>query len=272
MRVLPELPEMENYKHLLMEKISGKKITEVIVTREKTINMSVDEFINEVEGRTIIKIERRAKHLVFQLDSGKGLLLHLMLGGLMYVGTLSDSPDRTKQVTLSFGETQLFFIGLRLGYLHLLSKEELEKQFRDLGPEPLDASFTLEEFNSVMGKRGGVIKTTLVNQKVMSGIGDLSSDEICFVAQLLPKRQMNELNNQEKTMLYTSIQSVLRRGISLGGYIDLPVYKGDILTGSYNDNCYVYDREGEPCPRCSAPIIKDVISSRKTFFCQQCEN
>lgn len=272
MNDLPELPEMENYKQLLTKKITGKKITQVTVTREKTVNMPVDKFINEVEGRTIIAIDRRAKHLVFKLDSGKGLLLHLMLGGLMYVGKFDDSPDRTKQVTLSFGEIQLFFIGLRLGYLHLLSNEELEKQFEDLGPEPLDPSFTFQQFLTVMEKRRGVIKTTLVNQKIVSGIGNLYSDEICYVAQLQPKRQMNELNSQEKTRLYTSILSTLKRGISLGGYMDLPVFKEDKLTGTYNDNCYVYDREGNPCPRCQTPIIKDVISSRKTFYCKQCQH
>lgn len=270
--MLPELPEMENYRRLLSEKVIGKEVTQVIVTREKTINLSVEKLTKELVGHTIISIERRAKHLVFQLDSGKGLLVHLMLGGLMYVGNENDSPDRTKQVTLSFGDTQLYFIGLRLGYLHLLSKEELENEFKDLGPEPLDPSFTIEQYMSVMEKRRGVIKTTLVNQKIVSGIGNLYSDEICFVAQLLPKRQMNELSEQELTMLYTSIQSVLKRGISLGGYMDVPVYKGDDLTGNYNDHCYVYDREGEPCPRCKAPIIKDVISSRKVFYCQSCQH
>ena len=268
---LPELPEMEHYKRLLSEKLKGKKITQVTITREKTINLSVEEFKNEVEGRAITAIERRAKHLVFHLDSGKGLLLHLMLGGLMYVGREKDSPNRTKQVTLSFGEIQLFFIGLRLGYLHLLTEEELEEQLKDLGPEPLDPSYTLDEFQKSMSKRRGVLKTTLVNQKVLSGIGNLYSDEICFAAQLLPKRQMNELNPEETTMLYTSIQSVLKRGLTLGGYMDVPVYKEDRLTGGYNDNCYVYDREGEPCPRCQAPIIKEMISSRKTFYCLQCQ-
>ncbi len=226
---LPELPEMENYRRLLNEKLNGKRITQITITREKTINTSVEEFTNAVEGRTVVAIERRAKHLVFHLDSGKGLLLHLMLGGLVYLGNVNDSPERTKQVTLSFGETQLFFIGLRLGYLHLLSKEELEEQFRDLGPEPLAPSFTVNEYHTIMAKRRGVIKTTLVNQKIVSGIGNLYSDEICFTAQLLPNRPMNELTKEEKTMLYTSIQSVLKRGISLGGYIDLPVYKGDVL-------------------------------------------
>ncbi|ARK28929.1 Fpg/Nei family DNA glycosylase [Halalkalibacter krulwichiae] len=268
---MPELPEMENYKRLLTERLVGKTIKGVNITRGKTVNLPIEPFINEVQGRKIVMIDRRAKYLIFKLDSGKNLLLHLMLGGLMYVGNENDSPDRTKQVTLDFGGVQLFFIGLRLGFLHVLTSHKLDEQFNELGPEPLDPQFTLVAFNELMEKRRGLIKTTLVNQKIISGIGNLYSDEICFIAELLPTRTMNELSDQERSKLYTSMQTVLKRGLSLGGYIDLPVFQGDTLTGSYNDHCYVYDREGEPCPRCQHLIIKDEVSSRKTFFCKMCQ-
>lgn len=268
---MPELPEMENYKRLLSERMVGKTVSHVTITREKTINHSIEKFRHEVQGCSIIAIERLAKHLIFKLSSGKNLLLHLMLGGLLYLGNHEDQPNRTKQVTLSFGDMQLFFIGLRLGYLHLLTTEQLQEKLSELGPEPLSPSFTLKKWNELMEKRRGVLKTTLVNQKFLSGIGNLYSDEICFDAQVLPKRQMNELNQQEKNALFHSIQSVLKRGISLGGYMDMPVYCNDQLTGQYNDNCYVYEREGEPCQRCGSTIIKDEISSRKSFYCQQCQ-
>ncbi|MDT8860876.1 bifunctional DNA-formamidopyrimidine glycosylase/DNA-(apurinic or apyrimidinic site) lyase [Alkalihalobacillus sp. MEB130] len=268
---MPELPEMETYKRLLSERVIGKNITAVEVTREKTVNVPVDQFIKEVQGCSITAIERRAKFLVFKLNSGKRLLVHLMLGGVMYVASEDDDIDRTKQVTLSFGGTRLFFIGLRLGYLHLLTDGQLEETFEDLGPEPTDPSFTVNRFLSLMEKKRGALKTTLVNQKFLAGIGNLYSDEICFHAKLLPKRQSNDLSEQEKTTLYNSIQTVLARGIQLGGYMDVPVYKGDQLTGSYNHHCFVYDLEGQPCQRCGQPIIKDEISSRKTFYCNGCQ-
>ncbi|KKI89010.1 formamidopyrimidine-DNA glycosylase [Bacillus sp. SA1-12] len=268
---MPELPEMETYRRILSEKIAGKRIHAVTVTREKSINVPVEEFIKEVQGRTIISIERRAKHLIFKLDSGKNLLLHLMLGGLMYVGTAENDLDRTKQVTLSFDHLLLFFIGLRLGYLHLLTNERIQEELIDLGLEPLSPEFTLDRFIELIEKRRGVLKTALVNQKFLSGIGNLYSDEICFEAGLLPTRQANELNQEETTALYQAIQTILKRGIELGGYMDVPIYNGDQLTGRYRDHCYVYDREGESCKRCGAVIIRDEISSRKSFYCSQCQ-
>lgn len=271
MKNVPELPEMENYRRILSERIVGQEIQNVQITREKSINVSVDEFINEVKGRTITAIDRRAKHLIFRLDSGRILLLHLMLGGLMYLGDEENDIDRTKQVTLSFANQYLYFIGLRLGYLHLLLPSELEEELSDLGPEPLSPEFSLTLFNELIERRRGALKTTLVNQKFLSGIGNLYSDEICYAAGLLPMRKADELKTEEKASLFHSIQQVLERGISLGGYMDVPVYKGDPLTGNYYDNCYVYDREGEPCNRCGSTIIKTEISSRKSFYCERCQ-
>lgn len=268
---MPELPEMENYKRIFEQRLVGKTIQAVEVTREKSINKPVNTFVHEVNGKKLLAVERRAKHLIFKLESGANLLLHLMLGGLMYIGNDQDNPDRTKQVTISFGEDQLFFIGLRLGYLHLHSSEELEKELSDLGPEPLDSSFTLELFDEKIQKKRGVLKTTLVNQSFIAGIGNLYSDEICFEAKLLPTRKGNELSKQERASLYHAIQTILNRGLKFGGYIEMPVFKSDDQTGNYDKNCYVYNREGEACPRCHTPIIREEISSRKSFFCPNCQ-
>ncbi|MCV9886155.1 DNA-formamidopyrimidine glycosylase [Metabacillus halosaccharovorans] len=268
---MPELPEMENYKRIFEKKLVGKTIQSVEVTREKSINKAVPAFIDEVKGRKLVAIERRAKHLVFKLDSGGHLLLHLMLGGLMYIGNEHDSPDRTKQVTLTFDDCQLFFIGLRLGYLHLLTCQEVEQEFLDLGPEPLDPGFQLSKFDERLKKKRGTLKSTLVNQKFIAGIGNHYSDEICFEAKLLPMRIGDELSSRERASLFHAIQTILNRGLTYGGYIEMPVCKGDELTGKYNEYCYVYDREGEPCPRCKTTIIREEISSKKSFFCPQCQ-
>jgi len=268
---MPELPEMENYRRIFENKLVGKTIQLVEVTREKSINKQIPVFIDEVKGRRLVAVERRAKHLVFKLDSGGNLLLHLMLGGLMYIGNEHDSPDRTKQVTLTFEDCQLFFIGLRLGYLHLLTDHEVKQELLDLGPEPLGSEFQLQPFDEQLKKKRGALKTTLVNQKFIAGIGNLYSDEICFEARLLPTRKGNELSSQERASLFHAIQTILNRGIKYGGYIEMPVCKEDELTGKYNDHRLIYNREGEPCPRCKSTIVKDEISSKKSFFCSQCQ-
>jgi formamidopyrimidine-DNA glycosylase len=269
---MPELPEMENYRRLLSEQVQHKTITDIKVNREKSINVSIPEFQQNVVGQTIVKIVRRGKHLLFGLENGFNLLLHLMLGGTMYIGSELDQPKRTKQVIFDFHNSELFFIGLRLGYLHLLTKEQVEAAFKDLGPEPLDSSFTFDLFKQLVGKKKGKLKPTLVDQQFLAGIGNCYSDEICYHAQLLPMRKWNELNEEELQNLFSSIKFVLNRALELGGYMEMPLYKLDQLTGGYNDHCFVYDREGETCNRCGQLIVKVVLSSRKCFYCPGCQH
>ncbi|WP_442593907.1 Fpg/Nei family DNA glycosylase [Neobacillus sp. D3-1R] len=269
---MPELPEMENYKFILSQKIIGKTITSVQVNREKSINVSPEIFLNQVQGQKIINVERRAKHLIFYLENGNILLLHLMLGGWMFYGTQEDKPKRTVQIQFTFGQEHLYFIGLRLGYLHLYNSRDLvEKELSDLGPEPLDLAFTLKSFEALVVNRRGRLKTKLVDQQWIAGIGNCYSDEICFHAGVLPTRGIENLNSNEVNTLYHSIQYVLRDATKHGGYMENPLYKGDTLTGGYNNLCKVYDCEGQDCPRCGHKILKGSISSRKTFYCSNCQ-
>lgn len=106
-------------------------------------------------GTTVVYLERRGKHLIFHLNTGGRLVLHLMLGGLLYLGTEEQRPDRTVQIELDFSGLKLYFIGLRLGYLHLLTAKETEEALSDLGPDPLDRRMTLEKFTArLKGRRG----------------------------------------------------------------------------------------------------------------------
>ncbi len=270
--LMPELPEMETCRQLLGRQLTGLVITEAEINREKSINVPPAEFIRQVQNSTITSIDRRAKHLIFRLSSGKNLLLHLMLGGWMYLGNDEDNPDRTKQVILSFGSRKLYFIGLRLGYLHLLTVQELEKEFEELGPEPLDPGFTAASFAQLLEKKRGMLKTSLVNQHFIAGIGNCYSDEICHQAGLLPMRKIEELSEMEKSRLYPAMKTVFANAIQSGGYMDEPLFKGDLITGGYNERCMVYDREGESCLRCGSQTVKEEISSRKTFYCPGCQS
>lgn len=269
---MPELPEMETYKKLLNKKVTGKTITNIEINREKSINISSLEFIQEIKNTQIIKIDRRAKHLIFKLDSGKNLLLHLMLGGWMYIGNENDNPNRTKQVILSFGDMKLYFIGLRLGYIHLLDEESLKQDLSELGPEPLEPTFTFQHFQDTFKSKRGKLKMALINQKILSGIGNCYSDEICFEAKIKPTVTIDSLEKDNLYSVYNSIHTVLESAISLGGYMDNPLFIEDQLTGGYNEHCLVYDREGEKCRRCGSTIIKIEVSSRKCFYCPDCQH
>ncbi|MFM1655348.1 bifunctional DNA-formamidopyrimidine glycosylase/DNA-(apurinic or apyrimidinic site) lyase [Brevibacillus sp. B_LB10_24] len=269
---MPELPEMENYRKLLSQQLAGRTITNAAIHRVKSINTSVEQFREEVIGSRLAQINRRAKYLLFSLDSGKVLLLHLMLGGWMYCGTDRDKPERTTQVELSFGEKTLYFIGLRLGYLHLLTPQEAVAALAGLGPEPLDEDFTEAIFIDRFRGKGGRLKTALIDQKQIAGIGNCYSDEICFAAGIKPTRSCRELTEGEWSKLYRSTRRVLTEAIARGGYMESPLYAGDTLTGGFDELCKVYDRSGEPCYRCGGPIVRTVISGRKTFYCERCQS
>jgi len=264
---MPELPEMETYRSLLQPLISGQMIAGAMINREKSINVPADQFMQHVLNQKIIDIKRRAKYLVFQLQDGSCLLLHLMLGGKMFYGKEEDKPDRTVQVQVSFGDYHLYFIGLRLGYLHLLTPDQIREEFKDLGPEPFQLS--QEDFLALVKDRRGGLKSMLLNQEVIAGIGNRYSDEILWHAQLLPERKVNDLDDNQLTRLYQSVKHILMLAIQQGGYMD-PLYKGDGRTGQYEMN--VHGRKGEPCPRCGTPIAEEEISSRKTCLCTNCQH
>lgn len=268
---MPELPEMENYKLLLTKRVLGKPISGVEVEREKSINVTVEAFQKQLTGASILSIERRAKHVLFHLSTSKVLVLHLMLGGMMFYGTSGQKPERTVQITLSWNDQHLYFIGLRLGYLHLHAVDEVESLLSKLGPEPLDSAFSEEKFIQLMHVKKGTLKSTLVDQSVLSGIGNCYSDEICFKAGLLPERHCNQLHNDELKRLFVAIHDVLREAIQFGGYMEMPLFVGDSLTGGFDPRCRVYDREGEPCVNCGNPLVRKDVSSKKSFCCLRCQ-
>jgi formamidopyrimidine-DNA glycosylase len=269
---MPELPEMETYRQQLSRLIQNSPITGAEVTRPKSLNVDPELFIRKLTGNRIVRIERRAKHLLFLLGSGEVLLLHLMLGGWMFYGTEEEKPDRTSQVVIHFGLQHLYFIGLRLGYLHMHAIPDAEKVLSKLGPEPLEPSFTFARFQSLLKGKNGNLKMTLVDQSFLSGIGNCYSDEICFMAGILPLRKLPSLTSEEQNQLFSSMRTVLLEAIQYGGYIDEPLFVGDRLTGQFDAKCRVYDREGEPCLRCGHPLMKTEVSSRKCFYCANCQS
>jgi formamidopyrimidine-DNA glycosylase len=268
---MPELPEMEHYRRMLDVRINNKRITDVRIERERSLNMSTTEFTNRVLGQQVISVIRQAKMLLFTLESKETLLLHLMLGGWMFYGQDHEKPERTIQVQLTFGEQQLYFIGLRLGYLHLFTPAQLSERLSELGPDPFEPELSLSAFKLLLERGGGTLKKQLTDQSIISGIGNCYSDEICYNAGILPSRIPSSLSYEEWSSLYDSMLSTLMEALRAGGYMDQAFYSGDSLTGEYNNRCKVYDREDEHCNRCGQIIVRNIISNKKSFCCPGCQ-
>lgn len=268
---MPEWPEMEHYRKILEVRINNKQITAVHIERERSLNMSTTEFTNRVLGQHIIAVKRRAKMLLFTLESNEVLLLHLMLGGWMFYGQEHEKPERTIQVQLSFSGQQLYFIGLRLGYLYLFTPSQLSEHLSELGPDPFDPSLSSSAFKLLLERGRGTLKKQLTDQSLIAGIGNCYSDEICHTAGLLPSRSPSSLSNEEWSSLYNSMHTTLMEAVQAGGYMDQAFFTGDTWTGEYNNRCKVYDREGEHCNRCGQIIVRSNVSNKKSFCCPQCQ-
>ncbi|NMO95963.1 DNA-formamidopyrimidine glycosylase [Paenibacillus lemnae] len=269
---MPELPEMENYRRLLTNHITNIPIRQITVNREKSINIPADEFSNTLIGAKIIFVERRGKYLIFHMNDGRRLLLHLMLGGLLYMTFDNEArPSRSTQIEIHFGDRVLYFIGLRLGYLHLLTAKETDQALSRLGPDMMGRRMNKDVFIHRAAERRSTLKSMLVNQQAISGIGNCYADEIAFHAGIHPAVKVQQLPSSSLEKLYNSALLVLNDAIEHGGYMELPFSENDDLTGNYNEKCKVYDREGQPCVTCGNPINKLELSGRKVFLCPVCQ-
>ncbi|RKP56922.1 bifunctional DNA-formamidopyrimidine glycosylase/DNA-(apurinic or apyrimidinic site) lyase [Cohnella endophytica] len=269
---MPELPEMEHYRSRLSHLLCGQQVTGVVVNREGTINEPAEVFKASLLGRVILFVERRGKHLLFHLDDGYRLHLHLMLGGWMSYGEQAPKKLSQYQVILSFGNgVSLYFGGLRLGYLHRITAKAAIEELKELGPDALDPRLTLEAFRKRLAGKKGKLKTTLTDQRFVSGIGNCYSDEIAFDANVFPAAAVSGLKDEEIERIYHSIRNVLTAAIEAGGYMEQPFTSDDTVTGGFNDLCQVYDRGDEPCRVCGTTIQHETITGRKMFYCPTCQ-
>jgi len=265
---MPELPEVETIKRDLQKIILGKKITEVCVHNPAVIRQpSAAEFVKSLEGVTIKNILRRAKLLIFELSNGKFLTIHLrMTGQLVFPG-----GGKKSRVVFHFsGGSAMDFNDQRLfGELRLVSDWKKLKFVQGLGPEPFD--LTLADFKVMFAKKKTKVKSLLMDQGFISGIGNLYAAEILFRAKINPERSSQNLTESEKESLYKEIKQVLNSAIKHGGssiddYVRLSGESGD-----YRRFHQVYGREGKPCFVCKSPIKKIVQGGRGTYFCPRCQ-
>lgn len=260
-----ELPELDVYRTLLAEQFAGAQITGIEVSNIKVLQAGEEQLQRDVVGKIIWFVERRGKHLLFHLDNGKRLLLTLSQGSYLYNGSEEDQPDRAAQVKIRFGERVLYLVGLRTNELQLLSVKEVIDQLKNIGPDPFEKRLTLEHFMERFAKKRSSIKTALMDQNVISGIGTVYSDEICYAAGLRPDAKIPVIEQETWERLYESMHCVLKEAISHGGAGEQPFAADDTFTGGYSNHFQVYNREGQISSRSGELIEKIDVSGRKAF-------
>jgi len=273
---MPELPEVETIKREL-NVIIGKKITDVIVNNAKVIKEPKKEkFIKDLRNVKIKQIIRKGKLLIFELSSGKSLTVHLkMTGQLIYPShqKLGGGVNLGKIARVSFkfsDNTLLDFNDRRLfGELKIVDDWRKLKFIRELGPEPFDID--AKKFKQMLGNRKTKIKVLLMDQKFISGIGNLYANEALFRAKIHPQRPANSLSDKEKDLLLketknTLLEAIRYKGSSVDQYVQLSGKPGE-----YARYHQVYDREGEKCFKCKGKIKRISLGGRGTYFCPICQ-
>jgi len=265
---MPELPEVETIKRELDKTIINKKIVDVIVYNSKVIKEPKKEkFIKELKNVKIKKIIRKGKLLILELSSKKFLTIHLrMTGQIIFPGNAKKSRVSFK---LSNGKIIDFNDSRLLGELRLIDNWQDLKFIRELGPEPFEID--VKKFKELLGKRKTKIKVLIMDQKFISGVGNLYAAEALFRAKIDPRRPANKLSDKEKELLFREIKNVLTQAIKYGGSSVDSYVKVSGEKGTYAKFHQVYDRKGEKCYKCKGKIERISLGGRGTYFCPKCQ-
>ncbi|MCB9452681.1 MAG: bifunctional DNA-formamidopyrimidine glycosylase/DNA-(apurinic or apyrimidinic site) lyase [Anaerolineaceae bacterium] len=270
---MPELPEVETVVRGLREPLVGRTIGAVWVDRAKVIHRpSLEAFTARIQGQTVQAVHRRAKYIVCQLDHDL-LVVHLKMTGRLYVvpDAVENEADRWLRfrVQLDNGHQLRFSDSRRFGRVYLAG--DMMEIAPDLGPEPLEDEFTVEQFRERLAGRTRIIKALLLDQSFIAGVGNIYADEALHRAKIHPLRTADSLSETEIARLYAIVRTVLREGIEREGASVNWYRKPDGTTGKAQEHFYVYDREGQPCLTCGHPIEKIRVAQRGTHYCPQCQ-
>jgi len=273
---MPEMPEVETIRRSLIDKITGRRIVEVEFILSRLVKWpSAGEFQAVLTGKTFVDLTRRGKYLLFHMDHGQIMVVHMrMTGQLRYVtaGMLMDKFNRIL-FKLDNGDMLIYADKRTLGTLYLLAPEELWRisGLANMGPEPLSAEFSLKYLKELLEKRHGNIKAVLLNQKYIGGLGNIYVDESMSIAGIHPERMASSLSDGEIEKLFHAINKVIEDGIIHGGttFSDYRDSSGKI--GSHQHHLTVYGRKSAPCLICGTQIVWKSIAGRGTHFCPECQ-
>ena len=287
---MPELPEVETIRAGLAKLLPGRVIKDVWYDWDKSFPNAPADVARFLVGAKVEKVRRRAKVLIIELSGGWALIVHLkMTGQLVFVDKnqrfgaghpnddmLAELPVKSTHVIIDFKDgSKLFFNDQRkFGWMRLLPAIEIPEIdfFKKVGPEPLDDNFTVDLFiERLMRRKNSNIKSVLLDQTVVAGVGNIYADESLWGAKIHPTALTGEIPRTKLVALYNSLRDVLNLSIAKGGSTDKNYVDAEGKKGSYLAFANVFRREGQPCPRCGTTIIKTRVAGRGTHTCPTCQ-
>lgn len=273
---MPEMPEVETIRRTLDDRVRGHKITQVEMILPRLIKWpDAARFQAIITGKTIEKLSRRGKYLLFYLTDGLVMVVHLRMTGRLYYIYQGEKQEQYVRIVFTLdGGDQLVYADTRtLGTLYAMPSKELWRisGLTTMGPEPLSKDFTFSYLQGVLAKRKGKIKSLLLDQKTIGGLGNIYADESLAIAGIHPERNANNLTDWEINKLFQAINQVISAGIEDGGTTFRDYRDGAGHSGGHQHHLLVYGRKDKPCRCCGTPIVKSIVGGRGTHFCPNCQ-
>ena len=270
---MPELPEVETVRRTLKDLILGRTIINVDIRYKNIIEYpDVQEFKKNILNQTFNDIKRKGKWLMFELDDYY-LLSHLRMEGKYNLKDKDIPYDKHEHIifeldnnkTLRYKDTRKF------GKMHLLKKDEVydKKPLNEIGMEPFEADsiLVLEKYKN----KKLPIKTVLLDQSIITGIGNIYADEILFLSNINPLKKANELSKEEIDLIIENTKIILNKAILKGGTTIRSYESSEGVHGRFQQELLVHNKEGEKCPNCNEKIIKIKVGGRGTYYCPSCQ-
>jgi len=269
---MPELPEIANLARQMTKELKGKRIIDLDVTQPRCLNMPVKK-LRRIVSKSVEETTAKGKWLFTNLHPNDNLLLNLGMGGDVRYHRSNATLPKKHQFQLTFDdETKLTVAFSWFGYIHLASGKELlkHKMTNKLGISPIEKEFTVEKLVSLLSGRRGAIKSFLLNQKNVAGIGNVYVQDVLFRARLHPLRMIQTLSESEIQTLHRSIRETLNQSIRRGGL----KYERDLYGrhGRYGpEHFLVAYKTHEPCPTCKTAVVKIRTGSTASYVCPKCQ-
>lgn len=269
---MPELPEVETVKNTLKKNITNKKIININIFYANIIeNTDTETFKKSIINQTIIDIKRRGKWLIFELNDYY-LLSHLRMEGKYFIKNTNDLISKHEHISFILDDlSELRYQDTRkFGRMYLLEKKDLylKKPLKDIGLEPWDKKLTTSYLKEKLKHKKLPIKTVLLDQSIIAGIGNIYADEILFLCQISPLKISNSLNDLDLENIINNTQLILQKAINYGG-TTIRTYTASGVNGRFQQELLVHTKE--TCPNCLNKIVKIKCGGRGTYYCPNCQ-
>lgn len=275
---MPELPEVEVVRLGIHDHVVGRTITSVTVFDARSVRRHLAgpaDFVSRLEGRTVVGAARRGKYLWMRLDGGDAVLCHLGMSGQFLIANAGDEPPRHLRVSLALDDGQeLRFADQRIfgGMSFSEDGAELPDEIAHIARDPLDPEFDADAFAARLRKRETGVKRAILDQTLISGVGNIYADEALWRTPLHYARNTRHLKMREVEALLANITQVMHEALEQGGTSFDALYVNVNGTSGYFDrSLQAYGQEGKPCQRCGTPMRRDSFMNRSSFWCPTCQ-